>query len=68
MQTGSSRRDPEVEGPFVRRRPPPGVWGYLLDHIHLRGLMDDGLVCFHPGPIIGMAHVVHRFHHGLHSS
>ena len=65
---GSSRRDPEVEGPFMCRRPSPGVWGYLLDNIGPRGLMDDGSVCFHPGPIIGMAHVVHRFRYGLHSS
>ena len=58
-QKGSSRRDPEVEGPFVRQRPSSGVWGYLLDNIRPRGLMDDGSVCFYPGPIIGMAHVVH---------
>ena len=59
MQKGSSRRDPEVEGPFARWRPSSGVWGYLLDNICPRGLMDDSLVCFYPGPIIGMAHAVH---------
>ena len=31
-QKGSSRRDPEMEGPSVRRGPSPSVWGHLLDN------------------------------------
>ena len=34
MQTGSCRRNPEVEGPFVHQRPSPSVWQHLLDRLH----------------------------------
>ena len=59
MQKGSSRRDPEMEGLSVCRRPSPGAWGHLLDNVRPSGLMDDCSVCVHTGPIIGMAHAVH---------
>ena len=35
-----------MEGPFVCRRPSPGVWGHLLDDVCPSCLMDNCLVCF----------------------
>ena len=66
MQKGSFRRNPEVEGPFVHRRPSPGVRGHLLDSIRPCCLIDNHPVCFYHGTVVGMAHEVYRLCHGLH--
>ena len=58
MQMGSDRRNPEVEGPFVHWRPSPSVWRHLLDHLRPCGIMDNSLVNFHHGPVVGVAHEV----------
>ena len=58
-QMGSCRRNPEVEGQFVCWRSLPGVWQHLLDHLCPSGVMDNSLVHFHHGLVVGVAHEVH---------
>ena len=54
MQTGSCRRNPEVEGPFVCWRPLPSVWRHVLDHLCPCVIVDNSSVRFHHGPVVGV--------------